>query len=225
MVRLSVLDQVPHFRGQTAAAALQESIALACEAEQLGYLRFWIAEHHNLGHFACGAPEILATVIAGQTTNIRVGTGGVMLPNYSPLKVAETFRLLSTLYPGRIDLGLGRSFGTDGATLEALRPYLPPGQKGEPDLYLQQVRALLTFLNRAETSSLDETNDPCFPGICAVPAGGASPDVWLLGSSQSSAVAAASLGLAFCFAQFVHAESMPHVLETYRQSFKPSRYL
>ena len=137
MLSLSVLDQVPHFRGKTATEVLQESISLAQEVERLGYKRFWIAEHHNVGHIACAAPEILAAVIAAHTSSIRVGSGGVMLSNYSPLKVAETFRLLHTLYPQRIDLGIGRGSGAQGLAVQALRPHIPLEKQEGSDEYLE----------------------------------------------------------------------------------------
>ncbi|HVU71060.1 MAG TPA: MsnO8 family LLM class oxidoreductase, partial [Ktedonobacteraceae bacterium] len=226
MMHLGVLDQVPHFRGRTAAEAIQESVLLAREAEHLGYQRFWIAEHHNLGHFACGAPEILVAAIAAQTTTMRVGSGGVMLPNYSPLKVAETFRLLNTLYAGRIDLGLGRSTGANGLAAQVLQPYLPPGLTGEQDPYLQQVRVLLAFLAEdQDTRQEPPAAETPYPGVRAVPVGAPTPEVWLLGSGQGSAAVAASLGLSFSFAQFVHARPEPRILETYRRNFRPSRHL
>ena len=146
MITLSVLDQVPLFRGNTVVEALHESIALAQTAEHLGYKRFWIAEHHNMGHFACATPEILATMIAAHTTKIRIGSGGVMLPNYSPLKVAETFRMLSTLFPDRINLGIGRGPGANEPASTALKPYL---SSADADLYIQQIQDLLGFLRNA----------------------------------------------------------------------------
>jgi luciferase family oxidoreductase group 1 len=216
VITLSVLDQVPLFHGSTAVEALHESITLAQTVERLGYRRFWIAEHHNMGHFACATPEILATMIATHTTHIRVGSGGVMLPNYSSLKVAETFHMLSTLFPDRIDLGIGRGPGANAPASTALRSYLPVA---DADLYIQQVQELIGFLENA----FPERHP--YKEVRAVPDGPGTPEVWGLGAGRNSAEIAASLGLAFCFAQFTHADRAPEVIELYRQRFRPSSFL
>jgi luciferase family oxidoreductase group 1 len=213
MIALSVLDQVRFFRGSTASETISESIALALEVERLGYQRFWIAEHHSMGHFACASPEILAAVIAAHTARIRVGSGGVMLSNYSPFKVAETFRLLHTLFPGRIDLGIGRGAGANPPALDALNP---SHNAGETDHYSQQVQDLVGFVQ----NNLPETHP--YYGAWTMPDGPGSPEVWILGSGESSMEIAADQGLPFCFAQFIHSKARPHIIAAYRQHFRPS---
>jgi len=187
MVPLSVLDLSPIVEGGDAAQALRNTLDLARHAEQWGYRRYWLAEHHNMDGVASSATAVLVGHVAGGTKSMRVGSGGVMLPNHAPLVVAEQFGTLATLYPGRIDLGLGRAPGTDGLTMRALRRRMETA--GEDD-FLQDVQELQAYLD-----------DPR-PGqsVRAVPGMGTKVPIWLLGSSLYSAQAAALLGLPFAFA-------------------------
>lgn len=214
-MRLSVLDQSPIRYGCTPADAVAESVELAKLCDRLGYHRYWLAEHHSSGGLAGAAPEILIGHIAQATRHIRVGSGGVMLNHYSALKVAETFRMLETLHPGRIDLGLGRAPGSDQKTMQALRA--GPGS-APVDYYPRQVLDTIGFLNDAL-----EPEHP-FHGIEAQPKGPTAPEVWLLGSSADSASYAAHFGLPFSFAHFITPRGGDLVLEAYRQAFQPSDY-
>jgi luciferase family oxidoreductase group 1 len=200
--------------GSTPSQALADSLALAEAAERLGYRRYWAAEHHNTESLASVSPEILVTAAAARTRSIRVGAGGVLLPHYSPLKVAENFRLLEALYPGRIDLGLGRAAGTDPVTEAALQ--YRPGAMGD-EHFGQKVVDLLGFLDGA----LDA--DHPFSGTRAMPANGTTgPQVWVLGSSSNGAAAAAYLGLPFAFAHFITSDFGPQIVRSYRKGFTPS---
>src|ERR1700741_323519 len=174
MLRLGVLDQSPVRSGATPAEAIQETLALAGATDRLGYHRYWLAEHHSTPALAGPSPEVLIPQVAALTRGIRVGSGGVMLQHYSALKVAESFRVLATLYPGRIDLGIGRAPGSDGLTAQALR------DDGTPERFPQQVADLLGFLHGA----LPEGHP--FAKIVAMPSGPTAPDVWLLGSTDQS---------------------------------------
>jgi luciferase family oxidoreductase group 1 len=214
-----VLDQSPVREGGTATDALQETIALAVATEALGYRRFWVAEHHNLGNFAGTSPEILIGQIAARTRTIRVGSGGVMLTHYSSLKVAENFRLLQALYPGRIDLGIGRAPGSDSLTAAALAY---PGTARDVRHFPQQVADVMAYLSDA----LDRSHP--FSGVHAGPGQPAgTPDVWLLGSYVESAHMAAKMGLPFSYAHFFGngAENGPLIVESYRQHFQPSAHV
>lgn len=213
MIALSVLDQSPVPHGSTTAGALQDTLALAGEAERLGYRRYWLAEHHNTSSLAGSAPEVLAAAVASRTSVIRVGAGGILLPHYSPLKVAEAFRVLEGLFPGRVDLGLGRADGTDAVAAAALRR--GPSAVTE-DEYPGQVVDLLGFLDGTFGG------DHPLAGVRAMPAGPTSPEVWVLGSSSYGAGLAARMGLAFSFAQFVSPAFGPQILATYRRQFRPS---
>jgi len=218
-LQLSVLDQSPVREGGTAADALQETIALAVATEAMGYRRFWVSEHHNLANFAGTSPEILVGQIAARTRTIRVGSGGVMLTHYSALKVAETFRVLEALYPGRIDLGIGRAPGSDPLTAAALAY---PGMARDVRHFPQQVIDLLAYL-----SDRLEPSHP-FAGVHAAPGRPANvPEVWLLGSRVESAHLAATLGLPFSYAHFfgMGVEDGPLIVESYRRHFRPSAYL
>lgn len=212
-ISLSVLDQSPIRRGGTAAQAVRETIELARHCDALGFRRYWIAEHHNSGGLASASPEILIGQVAAATQNIRVGSGGVMLSHYSPLKVAEQFRMLEALFPGRIDLGLGRAPGSDTKTMRALAT--GPGQL-DIDHYPNQVLDLYGYL----TGTVPPTH--AFHGIRAQPQGDTNPDMWLLGSSGASALYAAELGMAFCFAQFITPDGGEQVIRQYRKRFEPS---
>ena len=217
-LELSVVDQSPVRAGESAGQALRDTIALAVEVEKLGYRRYWLAEHHSLPNFAGTSPEILIGQVAAQTKTIRVGSGGIMLSHYSSLKVAENFRMLGALYPGRIDLGIGRAPGSDQITAAALSF---PGQPKEIRHFPRQVADLLGFLN----NSLEDGH--FFSGISAGPGEPEVPDVWLLGSRYESAQMAAQLGLPFAYAHFfgIAVEEGPAIVENYRQNFQPSEHL
>ena len=212
-LRLSVLDQSPIRKGGTAADAVAESLELAQLCDRLSYLRYWVAEHHSSEALAGSAPEVLIARIAGLTQRLRVGSGGVMLPHYSAYKVAEQFRMLETLFPGRIDLGVGRAPGSDQRTMRIL-------QEGKTnhsaDQYPYQVRDLVSWLHDALP-----VNHPGH-GVQAQPLGDSAPDVWLLGSSEDSATLAAHFGLPFCFAHFINPDGGDGVTRAYRAHYKPS---
>jgi len=216
MVTLSVLDQSPIRRGATPQDAINETLRLAEITDRLGYRRYWLAEHHNSGGLACASPEILIPMVAARTRNLRVGSGGVMLSHYSPLKVAETFRMLEALYPGRIDLGIGRAPGSDGRTARALAH--GPGALGV-EQYPEQLADLYGFLTD------DFPPNHPFRGIRAMPAGPQVPEIWLLGSTAESASLAAHFGWAFSFAQFISPEGGEGIVKAYRRHFKPSPLL
>ncbi|MGE0659864.1 MAG: LLM class flavin-dependent oxidoreductase [Reyranellaceae bacterium] len=213
MLKLSVLDQSPIRKGGTPAQAIGETLELAQLADRLGFLRYWVAEHHSSDALAGAAPEILIGKIASITRDLRVGSGGVMLSHYAALKVAETFRTLETLYPGRIDLGIGRAPGSDQRTARALQA--GPEAYGI-DYYPYQMRDLMAFLHDALPA------DHQFAGIVANPQAPTAPEVWVLGSSDQSAAYAAHFGLPFSFAHFISPQGGPSVVEAYRRHFKPS---
>jgi luciferase family oxidoreductase group 1 len=215
-VRLSVLDQSPIAAGSTGSQALHNTLDLARRADALGYHRYWVAEHHGGPMLAGPSPEALIGPIASATSRIRVGSGGVMLPHYSPFKVAETFSLLSGLYPERIDLGIGRAPGTDGMTMFALQR---DRRQAAPDDFPQQLAELLGYL--------DGTIPPDHPFARladSLPGRPERPEPWLLGSSQDSAMWAAQLGLPYSFADFINREGPP-IAGLYRDHFQPSETL
>jgi luciferase family oxidoreductase group 1 len=214
MTVLSVLDQSPILSGKTPSDAINDTLALARYVDGLGYHRYWLAEHHSSGGLAGASPEILIGQVAANTKNLRVGSGGVMLGHYSALKVAENFRMLETLFPGRIDLGIGRAPGSDQITDQALS--VGPGALG-PQHYPQQVRDMIAWVN-------DEMPDEhAFSKVRAMPVGPTAPEVWLLGSSDQSAAVAAYFGAAFSFAHFIMGEGGPDVMEFYRNNFQCSK--
>lgn len=213
---LSVLDQSPIRTGGTPADAVHETLALAEAAEHLGYHRYWIAEHHNTAGFAGSTPEVLLGQIAGRTKKMRVGAGGVMLNHYSSFKVAENFRMLEILYPGRIDLGVGRAPGSDRRTAAALAH--GPGALGI-EHFPDQIEDLLGFL-RGELKE-----DHPLRGVRAMPEGPTCPEPWLLGSSDQSATYAAHFGLPFSFAHFINQYGGPQIMAAYREHFRPSAWL
>jgi luciferase family oxidoreductase group 1 len=213
---LSVLDQSPVRAGGTAADAFGETVALAQAAERWGYHRYWLAEHHATEGLAGAAPEIMVARVAAATSAMRVGSGGVMLSHYSPLKVAEQFRVLETLYPGRIDLGIGRAPGSDQITARALQA--GPGAIGA-EYFPSQVQDLLGYLGGGLPA------DHPFARIRVTPEPASSPEVWLLGSSDQSALVAAYLGCAFSFAHFITDQGGLEVMATYRDRFRPSARL
>ena len=219
-ITLSVVDQSPLRRGAPASESLLDTVALAREVEEFGYARYWVAEHHNSTSSTGNAPEILIGQIAANTSTIRVGSGGVMLPHYSALKVAEQFRTLNAFYPGRIDLGIGRAPGSDQRTALALTYPRPPA---DVNRFPQMVSDLIDFLEDRLT------DDHPFAGIKAQagPTPSDLPEVWLLGSSDFSARLAGMLGLPFAFADFFGTTGSygPAVAHLYREQFKPSKYL
>lgn len=210
---LSVLDQAPVPDGSTPAQALQQTLELARVAEALGYRRFWVAEHHGTRSLAATAPEVVIGAVAGATSTIRVGSGGVLLSHYSPLKVAEVFRTLSALHPGRIELGVGRTPGADPVTEAALQ-YLP-GVPGD-ERYVDKVVDLLGFLHDRL-----EPGHP-FERVTAMPDGVPVPRLWMLGSSSHSGAVAAYLGQPFAFAHFITSSFGPQVMDAYRRGFQPA---
>jgi len=214
-VLLSVLDQSPIREGGTAGQALRETVELARRAEQFGYERFWIAEHHGSAALASSAPEILIGQVAAQTSTIKVGSGGVMLSHYSALKVAEQFKMLEAFYPGRINLGIGRAPGSSQRHAAALQN----GPGALPlEYYPMQVEDLIHYL-------ADEMpEDHPFHDIKATPSTDGTPEVWCLGSSLDSAVIAADLGLPFTFAQFINPEGGERAMQVYRRKFQPSKW-
>lgn len=212
---LSVLDQSPVRKGGTPAQGIAETLELARLCDELGYRRYWLSEHHGTG-LASASPEILIGQIAAQTKRIRVGSGGVMLTHYAPLKVAEQFRMLETLFPGRIDLGVGRAPGSDTKTARALAD---GHAMTDVDRYPEQLMDLYGFMS----GSLPP-NHPYY-GIKAQPTGESLPEMWLLGSSRASARFAAELGWAFCFAHFISQEGPETVLQEYKDAFQPSPFL
>jgi luciferase family oxidoreductase group 1 len=216
IARLSVLDQSPVSEGSTGADALHNTIDLARLADSLGYHRYWLAEHHGGGMLAGPSPEVLIGPVAAATERIRVGSGGVMLPHYSPFKVAESFSLLAGLFPGRIDLGLGRAAGTDPLTTYALQR---DRRDAAPDDFPQQLAELLAYL----TDSLP--GDHPFRRLAAtLPGLPHRPEPWLLGSSPQSAIWAAQLGLPYAFADFINADGAA-ITADYRERFQPSEWL
>ncbi|MBB3932783.1 luciferase family oxidoreductase group 1 [Kaistia hirudinis] len=208
---LSVLDLAPVRQGGTISDAFVNSVALARHVEALGYKRFWLAEHHNMPGIASSATAVLIGHIAGATSTIRVGSGGVMLPNHAPIIIAEQFGTLEALYPGRIDLGLGRAPGTDPLTTRALRRDLADDENAFP----RNVQELLALL--APAGELQR--------VRAVPGSGSNVPVWLLGSSTFSAQLSGMLGLPFAFASHFAPQRLMEAIEVHRHFFKPSEYL
>jgi len=211
MQHFSLLDLSPVPEGQTAANALANTVGLARTAEKAGYHRFWLAEHHNMPGIASAATSIVISQVAAATATMRVGAGGVMLPNHAPLIIAEQFGTLATLFPGRIDLGLGRAPGTDMATARALRRNLAGGE----DSFPQDVQELMAYLGDAR----DDMR------VRAVPGQGTHVPVWILGSSLYGAQLAAALGLPYAFASHFAPQMLEDALAIYRQTFRPSEHL
>jgi len=209
MVPLSVLDLAPVRAGATASDALREAVDLAQHTERLGYLRYWFAEHHGMASIASSSPEILIEHIASKTSRLRVGSGGIMLPNHSPLRVAEAFHTLAALHPGRIDLGLGRAPGTDPATSRALRPF-------DGEQFPELLRELLALSRRTFPA------DHPFGSVRVVPGDVPLPPIWVLGSSGAMASFAGSLGLGYSFARHFSPNPPQPAIRAYRGSFVPS---
>ena len=210
MIPLSVLDLAPIPEGSNAAEALRRSLELAQHAERWGYRRFWLAEHHSMPGIASAATSVVIAHIAGGTSSIRVGAGGIMLPNHSPLVIAEQFGTLASLFPGRIDLGLGRAPGSDQLTVRALRRHL-----SSADSFPHDVAELMHYFQ------------PVQPGqtVQAVPGAGLEVPIWILGSSLYGAQLAAALGLPFAFASHFAPALMDQALDLYRTGFRPSEQL
>ncbi|UII55284.1 LLM class flavin-dependent oxidoreductase [Cytobacillus spongiae] len=214
-LKLSVLDQSPISEGMSAEQALNHTVLLAQHVEKLGYSRFWVSEHHDTTSLAGSSPEVLIAHLAAKTESIRVGSGGVMLPHYSPYKVAENFRVLEGLNPNRMDLGLGRAPGGMPIATMALNH----GQRRMTDQFPEQIDDLLGYLHDALP------NHHPFNGLKATPQIQTAPEVWVLGSSSSSAILAAQKGLPYTFAQFINGEGGVQYTESYRRHFRPSKYL
>ncbi|MCW3118196.1 MAG: class flavin-dependent oxidoreductase [Chitinophagaceae bacterium] len=214
-LKLSVLDQTPIRKGSNATETLQESIELARLADRLGYTRYWISEHHNTTMLAAAAPEVLLARLGAETKNIRLGSGGIMLPNHSSLKVAENFRLLEALYPSRIDLGIGRAPGGDRATSQLLNP----SNQFDPKEYIQQIREISDFMTESPTPH--NMNGK----IVAIPSIDTSPALWILTSSGESAFLAAHFGIALSYAQFINPVGGPEAIRVYKEKFIPSNQL
>src|SRR5690242_9273757 len=210
MVPVSILDLVPVILGETPREALRKSLELAQRAEAFGYTRYWVAEHHNMTGIASAATSVVIGYLAGGTSTIRVGSGGIMLPNHAPLVIAEQFGTLASLYPNRIDLGLGRAPGTDHRTLRALRR-----DPSRADDFPRDVLELQRFLAPAESGQT----------VRAVPGAGTEVPIWILGSSTYGAELAASLGLPYAFASHFAPDALLIALDIYRRQFKPSKQL
>ena len=211
-MKLSILDQSPIVSGHTPAQAIHETIALARLADRLGFHRYWLAEHHALAALADPCPEILLARLGAETRRIRVGTGGVLLPHYSALKVAEVFRMLEALYPGRIDLGIGRAPGGDMRTARALR------EDGFANAahFPEQIGDLSGYLD----GSLPD--DHPYARLRVQPAGSGAPEIWLLGSSEYSGALAAQIGVRYAFAHFINPHGGDGVMRAYQRDFRPS---
>jgi luciferase family oxidoreductase group 1 len=211
-LRLSILDQSPVISGHAPAQAIAATLELARHAERLGYHRYWLAEHHAIAALADPCPEVLLARLGAETERLRIGTGGVLLPYYSPFKVAEVFRMLESLYPGRVDLGIGRAPGGDARTAHAVGG----GQLPTAEDFPQRVWELVAHLDGA----LPE--DHPYKRVRLQPGGDTAPEVWLLGSSDYSGALAAQLGLRFAFAHFINPKGGDAVTRAYRERFEPS---
>lgn len=212
-MKLSILDQAPIAQGQTAGEALETSIGLAQLGDRLGYERYWIAEHHDLFGLACSNPSVMLSTIGSKTENIRIGAGAVLLPYYQPFHVAETYNLLATLYPNRVDIGLGRAPGGSAEVSLALT-----------DNYLQEVGKFpekITTLEQFLTGTIPEKS--MYVKITPTPVPEISPSLWVLGTSEKSALLAAEKGLAYAFGHFMTSEDGPNIVQTYRDKFKSHR--
>jgi luciferase family oxidoreductase group 1 len=215
-IPLSVLDLSPISAGQGEAQAVRDTVELAKFAERLGYYRFWVAEHHNIPSVASTAPEIMIGQIAARTSRIRVGSGGIMLPNHAPLRVAETFHVLEALYPKRVDLGIGRAPGTDQLTALALR-------RSKERLGAADFPAQLSELIGLSSGQLPQSHP--FAGIRVIPSDVPLPPIWVLGSTEDGAAIAADFGLGFAFAHHINPSGALPALDVYRSSFRASRWL
>lgn len=209
-LKLSILDQSIVRQGSTARQAIEETISTVKLAEKLGYTRFWISEHHNAASIAGSTPEVLLVKLADETGHIRIGSGGIMLPNHSALKVAENFRMLETLFPGRIDLGMGRAPGSDQITARILNP----SNDFSEENYLLQLTHLQHYFH--------DTAGTQYGSLLAVPQSATVPMQWILSSSGGSAAIASQYGMGLAIAKFINGHAHPEMAATYRKSFKPS---
>lgn len=214
-LQLSILDQTPIRKGSNAVEALAESVQLAQLADKLGYTRYWLSEHHNTATLAGSAPEVLIARLGAGTSRIRFGSGGIMLPNHSTLKVAENFRLLEAMYPGRIDLGVGRAPGGDRLTAQLLNPT----NTFDPQEYIQQLETLQAFLTDTPTDGNINGKVRAMPFVDTV------PELWMLTSSGESGYLAARQGIALSYAQFINPVGGPEAMAIYRKRFLPSEHL
>ncbi|SEA27334.1 LLM class flavin-dependent oxidoreductase [Pedobacter hartonius] len=211
-IRLSILEHALVRPGITDGEAVMETIAIAKLADRLGYTRFWVSEHHNTDSFVSSTPEVLIAHLAGETTNMRIGAGGVMLPNYSALKVAENFRMLEVLFPGRIDLGIGRASGTDQKTAQALNPH---GKRTDEE-FAEQLKDLVGYLHDTAGDQTDTEK------VYATPRIDTHPPLWLLSTGGESALAAARMGTGLSFSYFMNPVSGLPGVQAYRENFRPS---
>ncbi|MGN7762163.1 LLM class flavin-dependent oxidoreductase [Paenibacillus sp. 22594] len=211
-MKLSILDQSPVSEGCTPAEAIAQTVSLAREADRLGYHRFWVSEHHAARGLAGSSPEVLMAHLAAVTSTIRIGSGAVLLPHYSAYKVAENFRVLEALYPGRIDLGVGRAAGGGALAARALQE----NRTGGADLYELQIRDLLSYLYGGPDAAHR------FAGLETSPQVSTAPELWLLGSSKESAALAARLGTRFAYARFINGDGGGQAVQSFRRSFHPS---
>lgn len=208
-MRLSILDQSPISSGKTAQEALHATVELAKHADELGYTRYWVAEHHDLSGLASPSPDIMLGIIGSQTERIRIGAGAVLLPHYKPYNIAERYNMLATLYPGRVDLGIGRAPGGSAEVTMALS-----------DNFLEQVRKMPESLSELLTFLHDNfPKDHMFSKITAAPVPEELPDPWLLGTSEKSAILAAEKGIPYAFGHFMTAQDGPEVVKTYYERF------
>ena len=215
MTEVSILEQSVSVEGKPQSITIQDSINLAKTAEKLGYKRFWVSEHHNHPTIIGSAPEVLMAAIASQTKTIRIGSAGIMLPHYSPFKVAEQFRVLEALAPNRIDLGLGRAPGSDGRTALALNR----NSRIDSEQFPGHVRDLMAWV-----SNEDLIEGHPFSNLVAQPTSETSPEIWMLGTSNYGAQLAAYLGIPYCFAHFItNGSGMKNAIEIYKSEFKPSK--
>ncbi|MGD6857220.1 LLM class flavin-dependent oxidoreductase [Bacillus infantis] len=212
-MKLGILDQSPVPEGRTAHEALLASLELAQEAERLGYSRYWIAEHHNMTGLACSAPEVMLPYIGAQTSQIKIGSGAVLLPYYKPYKVAETYNMLATLFPGRIDLGIGRAPGGSAETSMALSDNFLKGVAEMPD----KISELLNFLHQSHPEN------EMFSKVAPAPVPHSAPQPWILGTSRKSAMQAAEKGVAYCFGHFMSDQEPEEIVSLYKDSFIPSK--
>ena len=208
-MKLSILDQTPVFHGETTADALQASKELAILGDQLGYARYWVTEHHDLDHLACPTPEVLLSYIGAHTSRIRLGAGAILLPHYPPYKVAEVFHTLATLFPGRIDLGLGRAPGGSAEATTALSPRFLEEVRKMPE----KVDELLRFIKN------DFPKDHLYHNLQAKPVPNHVPEPWLLGTGKKSALLAAEHGMSYAFGYFMSDQNGKELLDTYRTNF------
>ena len=215
-MKLSILDPGPNIRGHTAADSIAATLDLVQVAEALGYERYWLAEHHGLLSLADPCPEILLARLGSLTKTIRIGTGGILLPYYAPFKVAEQFRMLEVLFPGRIDLGIGRAPGGDMKTARAVSGWTTGGQYDGAERFAQQVAELIALLDG------ELPPDHPYAEVALQPDVAAAPQIWVLGSSDYGGALAAHMGLRFAFAHFINASGGQPVAHAYREDFTPA---